>query len=132
VKGAWFQYLLGLLATVLAIVYGASCALVWPADGNQVTLGHRLTGTAGWVATATHAVFFAWLALACFRRQRAAAWGVISYCVYLVYNVWVYSTGEGAALFPRTMQMVITNALLTGVLLAVCRVVLNRLETFDR
>lgn len=131
-NGLWFPRVLGSLAALLALLYATSCLLIPPAAGDQVALGHRLTGTAGWIASAIHAVFFAWVAFLCFTRRRAATWAVIGYCVYLIENIWVYSTGEGAALFPRTTQLLLTNSLITGLLLVLCRVVLNRRAVFDR
>ena len=117
---------------LLALYYGASCALTLPTDGDQVAFGHRLVGDTGWVATLLHAVFFAWLAFAALRRTSGAAFGAIAYCVYLIGNIWIFSVGQGREMFSNTLSMVLVNALVTVILLSLCRVIMKRRDAFDR
>lgn len=131
-KGTWFPRLLGLGAALLALYYGAFAFLTPPAAGGHVALGHRIVGVTGWLVTAAHAGFFAWLAWACLWHRPAAVWGIVGYSVYLIENIWVYSTGEGYSLFPNPSGMLLTNALVTAVLLALCRAAIGRRETADR
>jgi hypothetical protein len=132
VKGPWFPRVLGVLAAALAAVYSLSCLTTDLPRGEQVVLGSLVTGPWGWVATLVHALFFVWLARACFTRLKVAPWAWIGTSVYMIQNIWIYTLGEGSHLFPRTMQLMITNSLLTAALLSFCRVVLNRRAEFDR
>lgn len=128
----WLPAVLGFLAAGLAAVYAYDCMTTELPAGRQVVFGTLLSGAWGWAATLAHALFFVWLSRTCFARMRAAPFAVIGYCVYLIMNVWIFTTGEGRQMFPNLQQMLITNSLLTGALLALCRVLLARREVFDR
>lgn len=127
-----FPRILAGLSFVLALVYLVPVALVPPAAGDQVFLGFRFTGLEGWIASVAHGVFFLWLSYAALRRRTVAAWGAIAYCVYMIENIWIYSTGEGRVFFPNWSNMMIVNAVVTSALLAFCRVVMKRRPAFDR
>lgn len=128
----WLPPAIGVVASLLSLFYVAWCILAPPAVGDQIFLGYRMTGIAGWLASALNAAFFAWLAYAAFKRRRAASWGVIGYCVYLTENLWIFSTGQGSQYFPNTFQMILTNTVVTTAVLAFARFVLKRQADFPR
>jgi hypothetical protein len=130
--GLWFPRATGAGAIVLAVAYVAWCVFMPPAAAQQIVFGRPLVGPRAWIATALHAVFFAWLAYACLRRRRAAVWGINGYCVSLLAKVWPFPTGAGRDPSQSAMSLVIIDALFTAVLLAFCRVVLDRRDVFDR
>jgi hypothetical protein len=123
--------IVGWIAILLALVYAVPCVLTSPSEGDQIALGMRLTGPLGWTASLLHAVFFFWLAYVALYRRSIAVWGVVGYCVYLMENVWIFSVGEGRQFLPSIRSMVISNGLLTAVLLTVCRQILKRRDEFD-
>lgn len=127
-----FPRVLAGLSFVLALVYLVPAGLVPPAAGDQVLLGFRFVGPPGWIASIAHGLFFLWLVYAALRRQAAAAWGAIGYCVYMIENIWIYSTGEGSVFFQNWSSMVLVNAVVTAALLAFCRFVMKRRPAFDR
>ena len=127
-----FPRLLAGIAFVVALVYLVPAALVPPAFGDQVLLGFRFVGWPGWIASGAHGLFFLWLSYAALRRRSVAAWGAIAYCVYMIENIWIYSTGEGSVFFPNWSSMMIVNAVVTACLLSFCRVILKRRPAFDR
>jgi len=120
------------VALLLGALYLASCVITPPGAGDQVLLGHRFVGSSGWLASAAHGVFFLWLAYASWRRRSVAVSGQIGYCVYMIENIWIYSIGEGREYFRGFYSMLLVNAVVTAVLLAICRIILQRRAVFDR
>ena len=131
-SGSRFPRLVGIFCLALGFYDLAACALIPPDRSTAVVLGFALKGVAGWIATGVTGLFFLWLGYACLQRKGIAAWVVIAYCVYVIENIWIYSTGEGRGLFRSTYAMIIVNALASVMLLAFCRVVLDRRSAFDR
>lgn len=123
--------LLGGIALAIAGSYLVDCLLTAPADGQQLLLGMRLSGLAGWLATLGHVAFFLWLGVTALRRRMVAVWAAVGYAVYLIETIWVYSLGEGGQFLPSVRSMLIVNAFFTAMLLTVCRAILARRAEFD-
>lgn len=125
----WLPNVIGVAALLLAVDTMRQLAGFPPQHAEAFLFGRAIHG---WLAYGTSIVimlFFAWVSAAAFRRRALTVWLVVGYCLYTISSVWIWLAHDA----PQTVQTrLITGGLTTVLLLAICRIVIERRMQFDQ
>ncbi|HYD48401.1 MAG TPA: hypothetical protein VEB21_08645 [Terriglobales bacterium] len=126
---SWVPITLGVGASLLGMVLLRELLIVPSAQGEFLLLGTLLTGSAAWFAAATQVLLLFLMAYGAFTHRRAAVWLLIGYCLYWIASVWVWSW---MYLTQSVMTRTVTSALVTVLLLVICRTAFVHREDFHQ
>jgi len=94
--------------------------------------GFKLSGPVAVQAVVLHVLFLVWVGWGCFTRKRVMVFVTVGYLVYVVESLWMWFSLYGYQQFKTLQTPIFLNVLVTAVLLAVGRVILNRRAAFDQ
>ena len=129
---AWFPRLLGVLATLLTLLNLADLLYTPTERAEQVLFGYMFTGSAAQFVTTFHVAFFALAAWGCFARKAFMAWVAIGYFAYVLLSLWIWTSLYRTRFNAYPLSTILSNALLSVILLALCRVTFGRRAAFDQ
>jgi hypothetical protein len=117
---------------LLAAILLADFLMMPTHSSRHVVPGLILEEDAAKIANGLHFVVLFWLARAFLLRKRVAVSATLLYCGAVIVTLWLWTALHGGEATYSLRTTLITNALITVVLLAVCRSVLARARTFDQ
>lgn len=124
----WLPGVAAVIAALLAIDAARELIVVPLHQAQFHLLGFLIEGDAAWAAASVNMIFLAWLAYASYRRRPAAVAGILGYCGYWIATIWVWSQLYATGTLETRL---ITTAMMTVLLLVICRVALANRDTFD-
>jgi hypothetical protein len=130
--GRWFPRLLGGGAFLLLAVNAADLLYTPAESAEQVLLGLMFRGRAAQLVTGLHILFFALCTWGALARKAFMVWVASAYFVYLAVALWVWTALHGQAYAQFPTATILTNVLVTLLLLVLCRVTFGRRAAFDQ
>jgi hypothetical protein len=131
-EALWFPRCMAAVAFLLAGIMLADFLLVPTQSSRHVVPGLVLEGETAKLANALHFVALFWLARAFLLRKKVAVPATLVYCGFVIVALWLWTASYGGEAGYSLRTALITNALITVILLTVCRAVLVRARTFDQ